>query len=92
MPALRFGALLSGANRERESRDANMLAGTRPGPTEISTQRAKSAGHTTIGFNVTNLTGRDPPYLARDPNHLHFDGANASVLGRQYSLRFEKRW
>jgi iron complex outermembrane receptor protein len=49
-------------------------------------------GRTTIGFNVTNLTGRDPPYLAGDPNHLHFDGANASVLGRQYSLRFEKRW
>jgi iron complex outermembrane receptor protein len=45
-------------------------------------------------LSVTNLTDRDPPYVA-NPNgysDITYDGANANALGRYLSLRLQKRW
>ena len=52
-----------------------------------------------IGLSVQNLFDRRPPflqipsaYLAMGRNAIPFDGANASPVGRQFSLQFKKRW
>ena len=47
-----------------------------------------------VAMSVTNLTDRDPPYVA-NPNgysDITYDGANANALGRYFSLRLQKRW
>jgi iron complex outermembrane receptor protein len=44
-----------------------------------------------LGFNVINLTGRDPPYVPGNQFGVNFDGANANALGRFYSFRIGKR-
>jgi outer membrane receptor protein involved in Fe transport len=51
---------------------------------------------TVIGFSVTNLANRAPPYVnssfTTQGYGITYDGVNASVLGRYFSLRLQKRW
>jgi outer membrane receptor protein involved in Fe transport len=64
----------------------------------ILSYESAAAGGPLKGFSaalsVTNLTDRDPPYVA-NPNgysDITYDGANANALGRYLSLRLQKRW
>jgi iron complex outermembrane receptor protein len=46
-----------------------------------------------VSLSVTNLTDRDPPYVTNPFGYpITYDGANANVLGRYFSLRLQKRW
>jgi iron complex outermembrane receptor protein len=51
---------------------------------------------TVIGFSVTNLANRAPPYVNSSFTTLGYgityDGVNANALGRYFSLRLQKRW
>lgn len=44
-----------------------------------------------VGLSIINVLDRDPPYIA-SPLNLHFDGANASPLGRTIGVMIRKRW
>lgn len=47
-----------------------------------------------LSLNITNLAGRDPPFV-KNSNSLYgtdYDGANANPLGRFISIRISKRW
>ena len=46
-----------------------------------------------ISFAVTNLTNRNPPYIADSATYgITYDGVNANALGRFFSLRLQKHW
>jgi hypothetical protein len=43
-------------------------------------------------FAVTNIMGRDPPWVPNPLFGINFDGANANALGRVLSVQLAKRW
>jgi iron complex outermembrane receptor protein len=45
-----------------------------------------------VGLNVINLTGRDPPNVPGNNFGVNYDGANSNALGRFYTLRIGKRF
>jgi outer membrane receptor protein involved in Fe transport len=46
-----------------------------------------------VSFAVTNLTNRNPPYIADSAQYgITYDGVNANALGRFFSLRLQKHW
>jgi iron complex outermembrane recepter protein len=50
---------------------------------------------TQVNISVTNLFDRSPPFVDRfdlDSGSWGYDAANASLVGRQISLQFVKRW
>ena len=53
---------------------------------------AQSSG-ASVSFAVTNLTNRNPPYIADSATYgITYDGVNATALGRFFSLRLQKHW
>jgi outer membrane receptor protein involved in Fe transport len=51
---------------------------------------------TAVALSVTNLANRAPPYVnssyTTQGYGITYDGVNANVLGRYFSLRLQKRW
>lgn len=46
-----------------------------------------------VSFAVTNLANRNPPYISNPSGYgITYDAANATALGRFFSLRLQKRW
>jgi len=43
-------------------------------------------------FAVTNIANREPPFVANEFFPVHFDGTNASALGRFFSIQLSKRF
>jgi iron complex outermembrane receptor protein len=59
---------------------------------EFGSAEAPSRG-VSLALSVTNLTNRDPPYVANETLYpITYDGVNANALGRFFSLRLQKRW
>ena len=59
---------------------------------QFESAEAKSNG-VSVSFAVTNLTNRNPPYIADSAQYgITYDGVNANALGRFFSLRLQKHW
>jgi iron complex outermembrane recepter protein len=59
---------------------------------QFGSVEAQSKG-VSVSFAVTNLTNRNPPYIADSAQYgITYDGVNANALGRFFSLRLQKHW
>jgi outer membrane receptor protein involved in Fe transport len=53
---------------------------------------AAALENVTVGLNVFNVLNQRPPYVWDRVNHVNYDGANASALGRVVAVRVGKKW
>ena len=53
--------------------------------------RGRVVDNATLTLSGTNIFDRDPPFVA-SPVGVHFDGVNATALGRFVALQFAAQW
>jgi outer membrane receptor protein involved in Fe transport len=53
---------------------------------------AAALENVTVGLNVFNVLNQRPPYVWDRVNHVNYDGANASALGRVVTVTVRKKW